>query len=189
MPVTINGDGSITGLSVGGLGSGVVNTATLANGAASGSKLTMPSGSIVQYVVVPAQNVNNRRSQNAASWYGTSVVASITPTNANNRIVIDSAFACHGDNSGAGGYLSWNNQAGGTDLDLQKTVFFASNGTGWSTVNCKFQQIAGTTSQLNFELNIWRYGSNYFYMGWASSNDGSATNQNGAYAHIYEVVV
>ena len=31
MPVTINGNGSITGLSVGGLGSGVVNTATNAD--------------------------------------------------------------------------------------------------------------------------------------------------------------
>ena len=50
MPVAINGDGSITGLSVGGLGSGVVNTATLADGAASGSKLTMPSGSVIQTV-------------------------------------------------------------------------------------------------------------------------------------------
>ena len=50
MPVTINGDGSIAGLSVGGLGSGVVNTATLANGAASGSKLTMPAGSVIQVV-------------------------------------------------------------------------------------------------------------------------------------------
>ena len=50
MPVTINGDGSITGLSVGGLGSGVVNTATLAAGAASGSKLTMPTGSVIQTV-------------------------------------------------------------------------------------------------------------------------------------------
>ena len=46
MPVTINGDGSITGLSVGGLGSGVVNTATLANGAAAGSKLG--TGAILQ---------------------------------------------------------------------------------------------------------------------------------------------
>ena len=36
MPVTINGNGSISGLSVGGIGSGVVNTATLADGAASG---------------------------------------------------------------------------------------------------------------------------------------------------------
>ena len=50
MPVTINGNGSITGLSVGGLGSGIVNTATLADGAASGSKLTMPSGSVIQTV-------------------------------------------------------------------------------------------------------------------------------------------
>ena len=50
MPVTINGNGSISGLSVGGLGSGVVNTATLADGAASGSKLTMPSGSVIQTV-------------------------------------------------------------------------------------------------------------------------------------------
>ena len=39
MPVTINGNGSITGLSVGGLGAGVVNTATLADGAAVGTKL------------------------------------------------------------------------------------------------------------------------------------------------------
>ena len=50
MPITINGNGSITGLSVGGLGSGIVNTATLADGAASGSKLTMPSGSVIQTV-------------------------------------------------------------------------------------------------------------------------------------------
>ena len=50
MPVTINGSGSIAGLSVGGLGSGVVNNTTLANGAASGSKLTMPSGSVIQVV-------------------------------------------------------------------------------------------------------------------------------------------
>ena len=52
MPVTINGSGSIAGLSVGGLGSGVVNTATLANGAASGSKLIMPTGSVVQVLSV-----------------------------------------------------------------------------------------------------------------------------------------
>ena len=39
MPVTINGDGSISGLSVGGLGSGVVNQATLANNAVNASKI------------------------------------------------------------------------------------------------------------------------------------------------------
>ena len=41
MPVTINGDGSIAGLSVGGLGSGVVNQATLANNAVNASKVDL----------------------------------------------------------------------------------------------------------------------------------------------------
>jgi len=50
MPVTINGDGSISGLSVGGLGSGVVNTATLADGAATQSKRTFASGEIIQTI-------------------------------------------------------------------------------------------------------------------------------------------
>ena len=48
MPVTINGNGSISGLSVGGLGSGVVNTATLANGAATQAKRTYATGEIIK---------------------------------------------------------------------------------------------------------------------------------------------
>ena len=46
MPVTITGDGSITGLSVGGLGSGVVNTATIADGAV--TNLKQGPGSVIQ---------------------------------------------------------------------------------------------------------------------------------------------
>ena len=40
MPVTINGDGSITGLSVGGLPNGCVDTDTLANDAVTSEKIT-----------------------------------------------------------------------------------------------------------------------------------------------------
>ena len=40
MPVTINGDGSITGLSVGGLPNGCVDTDTLANNAVTSDKIT-----------------------------------------------------------------------------------------------------------------------------------------------------
>ena len=71
MPVTINGDGSITGLSVGGLGSGVVNTATLADGAASGSKLTMPTGSVIQTVqsVKTAIDSHSTGSSNVSDSY------------------------------------------------------------------------------------------------------------------------
>ena len=50
MPVTINGSGSITGLAVGGLPDGCVDTDTLANGAATQTKRTYASGEIVQSI-------------------------------------------------------------------------------------------------------------------------------------------
>ena len=50
MPVTINGDGTITGLSVGGLPDGIVDTDTLANGAATQAKRTYSTGEIIQTV-------------------------------------------------------------------------------------------------------------------------------------------
>ena len=50
MPVTINGNGSITGLSVGGLGSGVVNEATIADGAVTQAKRNLVTGEVLQTV-------------------------------------------------------------------------------------------------------------------------------------------
>ncbi len=44
MPITINGDGSITGLSVGGLPDGCVDTDTIANSAVTSTKTTLTSG-------------------------------------------------------------------------------------------------------------------------------------------------
>ena len=48
MAIQINGNGTITGISAGGLPAGSVTSATLADGAASGTKLIMPAGTIIQ---------------------------------------------------------------------------------------------------------------------------------------------
>ena len=84
MPVTINGGGSITGLSVGGLGSGVVNTATLASGAITSS--TLPAGSVLQV----KQSIRNEVATKTGSGFdaipGLSV--SITPSSASNKILV-----------------------------------------------------------------------------------------------------
>ena len=93
MPVTINGDGSITGLSVGGLGSGVVNDTTLASNAVTTAKIasgaitrsTLPSGTVLQFVSSKKTNVQNTSS---TSFVDVSQMScTITPTASNLSLI------------------------------------------------------------------------------------------------------
>ena len=89
MPVTINGDGSITGLSVGGLGSGVVNTATLANGAATQAKRTYATGEIIQskYIERTASRANAHNGNSWSEALESQFRVAITPTAVGNTII------------------------------------------------------------------------------------------------------
>jgi hypothetical protein len=88
MPVTINGSGSIAGLSVGGLGSGVVNQATLADGAAAGTKLG--TGSVIQVLsdVVTDEKSFAVGANNYYSLSNQGLSVTITPSSASNKILI-----------------------------------------------------------------------------------------------------
>ena len=82
MPVTINGDGSIAGLSVGGLPNGTVDADTLASGAITRSSL--PTGTVLQTVQV----TTDQQVENAFSSETTLLTASITPTDSSNKIMV-----------------------------------------------------------------------------------------------------
>ena len=96
MPVTINGDGSITGLSVGGLPNGTVDTDTLASNAVTSSKLHndavtgghMPTGTVIQ----TKQGFAGNKTVTNTSAHGDAIICpasiSITPTSASNKILI-----------------------------------------------------------------------------------------------------
>jgi len=84
MPVTINGDGSITGLAVGGLPDGTVDADTLAAGAASGSKLTMPAGSVIQV----QGGIENSQEQKLADQFTDGPEVAIQASSASNKILI-----------------------------------------------------------------------------------------------------
>ena len=84
MPVTINGNGSITGLSVGGLPDGTVDADTLAAGAASGSKLTMPAGSVIQV----QGGIENGQEQKLADQFTDGPEVAIQASSASNKILI-----------------------------------------------------------------------------------------------------
>ena len=82
MPVTINGNGSITGLSVGGLGSGVVNDTTLATNAVTNTKI---ANSAVTYAktsgvsgLVPLATVNVTSNTSAVTFTETNVTNAFT---------------------------------------------------------------------------------------------------------------
>ena len=86
MPVTINGDGSITGLAVGGLPDGCVDTDTLAANAVTKAKRVHSSGEIVQTQSFIFTSVTENFTSRA--WHGTSVTKQITPTSSSNKILV-----------------------------------------------------------------------------------------------------
>ena len=119
MPVTINGDGSISGLAVGGLPNGSVDADTLASNAVTSDKIAsaaitstelhddavttskLPSGTIVQ--VKTAVNDSNQYWANATDWVDVSGLSiTITPKASTNILLmrgqVKFATAHNGDN-------------------------------------------------------------------------------------------
>ena len=81
MPITINGNGTITGLSSGGLPAGSVTSATLATGTVTGA---LPTGSVVQ--TVHASTPDAEYYSNSNSWTNY-LSASITPTSSSLSLI------------------------------------------------------------------------------------------------------
>ena len=93
MPVTINGNGSITGLAVGGLPNGTVDADSLATNAVTSAKLHndavtsahMPSNTIVQVVQKFKNDPESTSGNSHTAIPGLTVV--ITPSSSNNKIL------------------------------------------------------------------------------------------------------
>ena len=150
---------------------------------------SMPAGSIVQYVKGTTSSINNRTSHASSDWDDTGMQIQITPTKSTNRIIIDSHFCMHCDANDSGIYLSWDNGSlSDTELMYQMSVVFMEV-MGWKTIPCRYEQIAGTTSQMTFTLRQQRYNAGTIYTGWESAASGDSNKQNGAMVVAYEVVV
>jgi hypothetical protein len=86
MAITINGTGSITGLTAGGLPDGSITSADLASGAITAGAL--PSGSILQVVQDSDNAASSLGSVAAGSDSAAVLTVSITPTYSNSRMLI-----------------------------------------------------------------------------------------------------
>ena len=96
MPVTINGNGSITGITAGGLpavavtpADGSITTAKLANGAATQDKRTYAAGEVVQIAYGFLSGNSENSTVTSTSYTDVNFEASITPKFSDSKIIIN----------------------------------------------------------------------------------------------------
>ena len=85
MPITINGSGTVTGVSVGGLPDGIVDTDMLANNAVTSAKSTITGGKVLNVVHATA---TSEVSVDSETFTDSGLSASITPSSTSNKIMV-----------------------------------------------------------------------------------------------------
>ena len=174
MPIGVNGSGTITGISVGGLPDGIVDTDMLATEAVTGVK--QGPGSIVQFVNAAADDLNVRTTTTSTSYVDTTLHIDITPTNSTNKIIIGGHVVAYHDTSSRAIYLNIHNGSAvaSDDVATKSWQLWAS------TFTCSpiyYIQTAGTTNQMTFSVYYkCSGGSGTAGIGYASSPGSSNTN-------------
>lgn len=100
MPMTLSGDGTITGLAVGGLPNSTVTAADLASGAA---RSNFGAGAVLQVVQVVKTDTFSTQSTSYVDITGLSV--SITPSSASNKILVLTNVSIQSQNAHGGGMI------------------------------------------------------------------------------------
>ena len=168
MPVTINGNGSITGLSVGGLGSGVVNEATIANGAVTQAKRTFATGEVLQVVHNNFSYSGGAHSGLRAETSWTDVVGltlSITPIGTNSTIIL-SANCRLGSSYGSyiTQYFKWVDSSG-NDLTPYNNNYVYTTDTGTGNIHLPIiASQTGVSSAQTYKLRHKMAGGNGLYI-------------------------
>ena len=185
MPISINGSGTVTGISVGGLPDGIVDTDMLAAKAATTSKIG--NGGIIQ--VVNAIKTD-RQTITANMAIGNQVEISsmsctITPTSSSNKILVlmSLAVGASGDTTVGGTILRDTTIVGQADADSTRTrnTFVVGNGAArclWriSPVQCTVLDSPNTTSSIVYTAKIGGNGGINVYINREGRNSNSETD-------------
>ena len=199
MPVTINGDGSITGLSVGGLPNGTVNADTLASNAVTSVKLhddavtasKLPSASAVQRV----QNLTYPRIATSSTTYvATGHSVTITPTLASSKILINFSSMVNTNASNARVFIDvYRSINGGTFTGIAPQG--SASTTGASQSSGFMDEVRADSSRIQVPFNIhyldspsYSLGNSIEYKLYVRSNSGSNTIELPANANHEPVV-
>ena len=186
MPVTINGDGSITGLTAGGLPSSAL-TGTLPNAtfpatlpSVSGANLTgisanvtastMPAGTIIKFQNTkgPASSQNMSSNQSWTTFTGT--VVDFTPTFSNSKLDLNWVFALENDGgcNGLGFRIYRQSPIGGSNTQIaesnQHSHWGTGNWTGPGDIVLNWDDSPGVTTPVRYFVQGYRETGNELYI-------------------------
>jgi hypothetical protein len=117
MPIVINGSGTVTGLSVGGLPDGTVDTDTLANGAVTAAK--KGAGSVLQVLQDTHTAQYGQGTSGTTTYTITDLSQAITLSSASNKVLVQVSLANAASDSGYISLVWWiNRSTGGSDNAL-----------------------------------------------------------------------
>jgi len=179
MPITFNGNGTITGVSVGGLPDGIVDTDMLAANAVSSGKLASGvGGKVLQILSVNKTDTTSSTSTSYADITG--ITLNITPQT-NSKVLIQFCY-CFGHTNNEGGAIRIARVKGGTTTYLAVSDTAGYNGLNDTMVSYSgssdptnqiyhqgFHHLDATpggdgSTQITYKLQ-WRIGSGTIYLG------------------------
>ena len=123
MSITINGNGTISGVSVGGLPDGIVDTDMIANNAVTSAKSTITTGKVLQ--IQHASTTTEVEHKNSSGNIDTGLTDSITPSSTSSNVFVSAVIqydlytASNGQDVGMGFKLS--RTVGGTETTIYES--------------------------------------------------------------------
>jgi len=171
MAIQINGNGTITGISAGGLPAGTVTSATLASGAITST--AMPAGSVVQVVQTYHDSLVTISGSSEQDF---GLTCTITPKASGNKILVSMTGCCGSevtDNFGRGFFKV--SVGGGSDSTIGDHFFIGGRKTSTRDTETWTHDYLYTTSSASAHTFKLGYrvidGNNMSIGGWA--HDGN----------------
>jgi len=185
MPITINGSGTVTGITAGGLPDGVITTDDIAASAITRAKMGY-AGAILQVVQTVKTDTFSRTS--SGSDYGeiTGLSVSITPTSTSNNVLIIARVSASGGSAGnrmgirltAAGSVITAYQGSGTGAGSRTSAASSAELDGVNALvelTATYLHSPSTTSSITYAVQGSAEGSQTFYCN-RSGNDSDANS-------------
>ena len=173
MPIVLNGSGTVTGISVGGLPDGIIQSADLASGV---------GGKIVQVVAGTAKTASFSTTS-TSDVQVTGLTCQITPTSASNKILVhlQCGSISHSDSNGSATFLKLYKDGSILSVAVGPSSgnksrssfgFRAGGGTGIHTSgSCLCLDSPNTTSQIEYQVYMNVEQATGYMNSTASNND------------------